>query len=77
VTSESAPWFATPRGMSTEAERLTALTEQIIGAAIEVHRVLGPGLLESAYESCVCYELINVKILTQGGVMRKVNGFPE
>ena len=33
------------------------LTEQIIGAAIEVHRVLGPGLLESAYEECFCHEL--------------------
>jgi len=34
-----------------------ALTEQIIGAAIEVHRTLGPGLLESAYEECLCHEL--------------------
>ena len=33
------------------------LTEQIIGAAIEVHRALGPGLLESAYEECLCHEL--------------------
>jgi GxxExxY protein len=33
------------------------LTEQVIGAAIEVHRVLGPGLLESVYEYCLCYEL--------------------
>jgi GxxExxY protein len=33
------------------------LTGQIIGAAIEVHRELGPGLLESAYEACLCYEL--------------------
>ena len=33
------------------------LTRQIIGAAIEVHRHLGPGLLESAYESCLAYEL--------------------
>ena len=33
------------------------LTEKIIGAAIEVHRVLGPGLLESAYEECLCHEL--------------------
>jgi GxxExxY protein len=33
------------------------LTEQIIGAAIEVHRVLGPGLLESAYEVALCREL--------------------
>ena len=34
-----------------------ALTEQIIGAAIEVHRALGPGLVESAYEECLCHEL--------------------
>jgi GxxExxY protein len=33
------------------------LTETIIGAAIEVHRALGPGLLESAYEECLCHEL--------------------
>jgi GxxExxY protein len=33
------------------------LTEQIIGSAIEVHRELGPGLLESAYEECFCHEL--------------------
>jgi GxxExxY protein len=32
-------------------------TGSIIGAAIEVHRVLGPGLLESAYEECLCHEL--------------------
>jgi GxxExxY protein len=33
------------------------LTEKIIGLAIEVHRALGPGLLESAYEECLCFEL--------------------
>jgi GxxExxY protein len=33
------------------------LTRQIIGAAIEAHRVLGPGLLESAYEACLCHGL--------------------
>jgi GxxExxY protein len=34
----------------------TALTERIIGAAMRVHTCLGPGLLESAYERCLCYE---------------------
>jgi len=34
-----------------------ALTEQVIGAAIEVHRTLGPGLLESTYEHCLIHEL--------------------
>jgi len=33
------------------------LTRLIIGAAIEVHRQLGPGLMESVYEECLCYEL--------------------
>src|SRR5262245_16127422 len=36
---------------------LNQCTEQIIGSAIEVHKVLGPGLLESAYEECLCREL--------------------
>ncbi len=35
------------------------LTQEIIGAAIEVHKHLGPGLLESAYEECLSYELTN------------------
>jgi GxxExxY protein len=34
-----------------------SLTDQVIGCAIEVHRVLGPGLLESVYEACLCREL--------------------
>lgn len=33
------------------------ITGRVIGAAIEVHRTLGPGLLESAYEDCLCHEL--------------------
>ncbi len=33
------------------------LTERVIGLAIEVHRTLGPGLLESVYEDCLCHEL--------------------
>jgi len=42
---------------SQDRTELNRLTEQIIGAAIEVHRHLGPGLLESAYETCLAYEL--------------------
>jgi GxxExxY protein len=41
----------------SEKDRLDAITRRIIGAAIEVHRRLGPGLLESAYEACLAYEL--------------------
>jgi GxxExxY protein len=41
------------------------ITAKIIGAAIEVHRHLGPGLLETAYEECLCYELDRLKMLFQ------------
>jgi GxxExxY protein len=37
--------------------RYEELTEKILGAAIEVHKALGPGLLESASEECLCHEL--------------------
>ena len=42
---------------SAQADQLNAITEQIIGAAMDVHRVIGPGLLESAYEACLAFEL--------------------
>ena len=52
------------RLITTEAQRHREIedgkdprTRPIIGAAIEVHRNLGPGLLESAYEECLCHEL--------------------
>ena len=38
-------------------ENINDLTGAIIGAAIEVHKILGPGLLESVYEECLCHEL--------------------
>ena len=40
-----------------DARSLRRLSEGVIGAAIEVHRALGPGLLESAYEACLAHEL--------------------
>jgi GxxExxY protein len=40
-----------------EWSSINELTDRIIGAAIEVHKALGPGLLESAYESCLGHEL--------------------
>ena len=48
-----------PRGELLDINRTT---EAIIGAAIEVHRHPGPGLLESAYEECLCEELSLRKI---------------
>jgi GxxExxY protein len=42
----------------TEEALLNRITETIIGAAIDVHRALGPGLLESAYEACLVFELV-------------------
>ena len=42
--------------------RINKITESVIGAAIAVHRELGPGLLESAYEACLAYELSEKKL---------------
>jgi len=39
---------------------LNQITERILACAIEVHKQLGPGLLESAYEECLYYELVNI-----------------
>jgi GxxExxY protein len=53
-------WIALAGSMteSATAAALNRLTEQIIGAAIEVNRELGPGMLEAAYEACLAYELV-------------------
>lgn len=40
-----------------EARRFDEISEAVIGACIEIHQQLGPGLLESAYEECLCHEL--------------------
>ena len=45
-----------------ETQSFKSLTERVIGACIEIHRQLGPGLLESAYEECLCYELSRLGI---------------
>jgi len=46
------------------------LSNKIVGAAIEVHRTLGPGLLESTYEECLCHELFlnNIPFERQAGL---------
>jgi GxxExxY protein len=41
---------------------INKLSSKIIGAAIEVHKALGPGLLESAYEDCICHEMGFLKL---------------
>jgi GxxExxY protein len=50
-----------------ESNEIDAITGKIIQCAIEVHKTLGPGLLESVYEKCLAYELIKagLKIETQ------------
>ncbi|MCO5286695.1 MAG: GxxExxY protein [Chitinophagaceae bacterium] len=45
--------------------RYQELTQKIIGCAMEVHKVLGPGLLESAYEECLAFELINAGLFIE------------
>ena len=52
------------------------LTGEIIGAAIEVHKALGPGLLESAYEQCFCFELSSrgLSVLRQAALPLKYKG---
>lgn len=50
--------FTTELTEHTEMRKdINQLTETVIGCAIEVHRAFGPGLLESAYETCLCREL--------------------
>lgn len=44
----------------SQKEELNRITQSIIGAAIEVHKNLGPGLLESAYEACIVFELVQL-----------------
>lgn len=48
-----------------EKDRLDSITRRIIGGAIEVHRRLGPGLLESAYEVCLAFELRQMGLVVE------------
>lgn len=50
----------------TPAETLDQITQQIIGAALEVHRTLGPGLLESAYQACLAFGLAERGLKVEG-----------
>jgi len=49
------------------------LVEVVIGCAIEVHRNLGPGLLESSYEHCLMYELAQKGVVAQSQVLLPIN----
>ncbi len=42
---------------STMTDRDEAIASEVVDAAVKVHRLLGPGLLESVYEACLCHEL--------------------
>lgn len=46
-------------------DQLDAITYKIIGLAIEVHKQLGPGLLESAYQECLYYEIVNSGLIVE------------
>jgi GxxExxY protein len=49
--------YGTINRRDAETLSFNELTERVLGACIEIHRALGPGLLESAYEECLCHEL--------------------
>lgn len=50
---------------SASREELDAISYKIIGLAIEVHKQLGPGLLESAYQECLYYEIVNSGLIVE------------
>jgi GxxExxY protein len=52
---------------------LKTFDEVVIGCAIEVHRHLGPGLLESSYEHCLMYELAQKEIIAKSQVVLPIN----
>jgi len=52
-------------GKTKKEVRFDDLSNKVLGCAIEVHRELGPGLLESTYEQCLAYELNRAKVSFQ------------
>lgn len=62
--------------MNSKLERAKQLTGSVIGAAIEVHRVMGPGLLESIYEKCLLreFELQGIPVLSQEHISVEYKG---
>lgn len=51
--------------MVADTETLNDISYKIIGCAFKVHKALGPGLLESAYEACMHYELVNAGLFVE------------
>src|SRR6185503_7867369 len=54
--------------MTIDLRRVNLLTERVIGAAIKVHKALGPGLLESVYQSCLVFELRRIGLAVRANV---------
>lgn len=59
-----------------ELDKINEITEKIIGCAIEVHRHLGPGLLEATYKSAMCIELQEALWLSKH-LHRHVSAYPR
>jgi len=53
--------------------KMDFLTQKVIGLSIEVHKELGPGLLESSYEACLVYELLKSGILAKQQVLLPIS----
>lgn len=60
--------FAATGDMTIDLARVNPLTERVIGAAIRVHKALGPGLLESVYQACLVFELRRSGLLVEANV---------
>jgi GxxExxY protein len=54
--------------MSFDVDRVNSITRRVIGAAIKVHKALGPGLLESVYQTCLVFELRRMGLRVQVNV---------